>query len=56
MKNILLAIIGIAMLVTGITFVLVWWPSVVAVFQGVFGGTLAVLGLIVIYLATSKTK
>ena len=56
MKTTLQITIGIVMLLTGISLVLAWWPSVVVIFKGVFGGTLAIVGLIILYLAGANKK
>ena len=56
MKTILQIIIGITLLITGISLILAWWPAVVIIFKGVSGATLAIVGLILLYLAGSKGK
>ena len=56
MKTTLQIIVGIAMLVTGVTFVLAWWPDVVVIFKGVTGTALAIAGLIILYLTGARKK
>ena len=56
MKTILQIIIGMTLLITGISLILVWWPEIIIVFKGVAGATLAVVGLIILYMAGSKKK
>jgi len=44
-----LVIVGTAMLITGITLILVWWPQVVSLFKGFIPMALAIGGLLVLY-------
>ena len=54
-KNILLACVGIVLLLTGITLVLREWASLIIVFKGIVGGTLAVVGLFMLFLVSGKS-
>ena len=56
MKNSLSVIIGVVILVTGVTLVLAWWPDVVVIFKGVTGTALAIVGLIILYLTGARKK
>lgn len=56
MKNILLTVGGIACVLVGITLVLREWASLVIVFKGVIGGTLAVAGLFMLFLVSGKSS
>lgn len=56
MKKVIQAIIGIACTIIGVALVFKWWSAVVVVFQGVFGGLLAVAGLVMLYLLDTKKK
>jgi len=49
-SNVLFIVLGTAMLITGITLVLVWWAQVVNLFKGFIPMALAVGGLVVLYL------
>jgi len=42
-------IIGIVLLLLGVTLILVWWSSLVALFKGVIGFALAIVGLFILY-------
>ena len=44
------------MLISGVTLVLAWWPDVVVIFKGVTGTALAIVGLIILYLAGARKK
>jgi len=46
----LLFLTGGAVLVLGITLILVWWPDVVSFFKGLIGMTLSVGGLLLLYM------
>ena len=46
----LLFLIGSVVLITGITFVLVWWDLVVSLFKGMIGMALALGGLFLLYM------
>ena len=48
LKNFLLISCGIIALIAGITLVLKEWGAVVTVFNGVIGGALAVVGLVML--------
>jgi uncharacterized membrane protein len=47
-------LVGVLMLLAGLTLVLVWWPDVVSIFKGVFGTVLAIAGLAVLYFQGKK--
>ena len=50
LKNILLVCCGIILVIAGTTLVLKEWAAVVTVFNGIIGGALAVIGLVVLAL------
>ncbi|GEM_PF-1764443 len=54
-KNFILPIVGVMLLLTGITLVLREWVSLVIVFKGVIGGLLAVVGIFILFLASGKS-
>jgi len=49
-KKFLLFVAGAGLLVLGIVLVLVWWPQVVTLFRGVAGMSLAVIGMLILFL------
>lgn len=49
-KNLVKFIIGSAVLVCGITLILVWRQDVIVLFRGVIGMVLALAGLVILYL------
>ena len=49
-KKITLFIIGFAVLISGITLVLMWWKDVVILFHGAIGMILALAGMIILYM------
>ncbi|MBL8014529.1 MAG: hypothetical protein JNN05_11855 [Candidatus Omnitrophica bacterium] len=55
-KNLLLTLFGIVFLLLGVTLVLREWDSLIIVFKGVVGGTLAVAGLFMLFLASGKSS
>ena len=48
-KKFLKVLLGIAILIVGITLILAWWPQVVAFFQGFLGIAFAIGGMLVLY-------
>ncbi len=50
LNNLFLFLVGAALLVSGISLVLSWWPEVVLLFKGVIGMALALAGLLALYL------
>lgn len=54
-KNFMFTIVGVMLLLAGITLVLREWGSLVIVFKGVIGGLLAVIGLFMLFLASGKS-
>jgi len=54
-KNIILTFSGIVFLLSGIVLVLREWANLVIVFKGVIGGTLAVIGLFILFLVSGKS-
>jgi hypothetical protein len=55
-KNALLTVVGIALLLAGIVLVLREWANLVIVFKGIVGGTLAVIGLFLLFLVSGKSS
>lgn len=55
-KNILLVFFGIVFLLVGVTLVLREWDSLIIVFKGLIGGTLAVAGAFMLFLASGKSS
>ncbi len=55
-KNILLTLIGFALLLSGIILVLREWANLVIVFKGIIGGTMAVIGLFILFLVGGKSS
>lgn len=51
MQKIILWVLGLAICVLGISFVLIFWKDVVALFRGVVGGVLAIIGLVMMSMA-----
>lgn len=49
-KKILLFVVGWMVLVVGIALVLGWWPFVVVIFKGVAGMTMALIGLLILFM------
>ena len=56
LKNVVLGLGGVICLLTGITLVLREWASLVIVFKGIVGGTLAVVGLFMLFLVSGKSN
>lgn len=56
LKNTLLTIVGIVFLLVGVTLVLREWDSLIIVFKGGIGGTLAVAGLFMLFLVSGKSS
>ena len=50
-KQILMFVTGTFLLIAGIDLILLWWPQVVNLFKGVIAMTLALAGLVILYLA-----
>jgi len=48
-KMFLMFLLGIFILVLGITFILVWWEDVMSLCRGIIGFVMAVGGLLVLY-------
>jgi len=48
-KTFLMLLLGLFILILGVTFILVWWEDVVSLVRGVFGFALALGGLLVLY-------
>ena len=48
-KTFLKALLGVVILIVGITMILAWWPQVVALFQGFLGLAFAIAGMLVLY-------
>ena len=53
-KTLMRFLVGIFILILGITLILVWWKDVAALFRGVAGMILALGGLLVLYSVSSK--
>jgi len=51
MRKILLWVFGLISCIFGISFVLIFWKDVVALFYGVIGGILAIIGLAMMSMA-----
>lgn len=49
MKKGILFVVGMFLVIAGVTLVLVWWQDVVTLFRGGTGMVLAVAGLLVLY-------
>lgn len=56
MKKSVQAILGVVLLVAGVTLIFKYWISVVILFQGVIGISLAIAGLIALYLLDTRRK
>ena len=54
-KKFLLTICGVLLLIGGVVLVLREWANLVIVFKGVIGGTIAVVGAFLLFLATGKS-
>ncbi len=54
-KKFLLTICGVLLLIGGVVLVLREWANLVIVFKGVIGGTIAVIGAFLLFLATGKS-
>lgn len=54
-KKILLTCFGVVLLIGGVVLVLREWANLVIVFKGVIGGTIAVIGAFLLFLATGKS-
>ena len=54
-KKFLLTICGVLLLIGGVVLVLREWANLVIVFKGVIGGTIAVIGAFLFFLATGKS-
>lgn len=54
-KNVLLGFLGIIFVLLGVTLVLREWANLIIVFKGVVGGTLAVVGLFMLFLVSGKS-
>jgi hypothetical protein len=50
-KQFITILLGVVLLVVGITLTLKWWADVVVLFRGVIGVALAFAGMLVLYLA-----
>ncbi|MCA9405091.1 MAG: hypothetical protein KC684_01010 [Candidatus Omnitrophica bacterium] len=48
-KTFLKALLGVVILIVGVTMILAWWPQVVALFQGFLGLAFAIAGMLVLY-------
>jgi len=48
-KKFLLFLVGVFLLVLGITLILFWWDEVVALFQGALGLVIALSGMVILY-------
>ena len=48
-KKFLFYLLGIFLLISGVTLILVWWPDVVRLFRGAGGIFLALVGLLILY-------
>jgi uncharacterized membrane protein len=44
-----LFVIGVALLVLGVTLILAWWDDLIILFRGGMGFVLALIGLFVLY-------
>lgn len=53
-KKILLPILGLVLLIAGIVLILKWWAFLAIVFKGVSGIALALVGMLVLFLATKE--
>ena len=53
-KKFINGLVGIVILVLGITFILIGWSDVISFFRGIIGITLAIAGLVVLYLLGGK--
>lgn len=53
-KILLQSLMGIVLLVFGITFILVWWGDVVGLFRGALGIALGLARLLTLYFLTIK--
>ncbi len=49
MKIPFLFLIGVGLLLSGITLILLWWPDCVQLFRSGIGMVLAVVGLFILY-------
>lgn len=49
LQNFVKFLIGIILLVIGVTLILCWWPDVVIIFRAMAGMGLALLGLLALY-------
>jgi len=50
-RKILLWVLGFAVCILGISFVLIFWKDVVALSRGVVGGILAIVGIVMMSMA-----
>lgn len=48
-KEFLLILLGVFVLILGMTLILVWWDDVVRLFRGFLGITFAIAGLLILY-------
>jgi hypothetical protein len=48
-KKFIRFLIGVFVLLAGVTMILAWWPDVVSLFRGFLGIVLAIAGLLVLY-------
>jgi len=55
LKNALLGFLGIVFVLLGVTLVLREWANLIIVFKGIVGGTFAVAGLFMLFLASGKS-
>jgi hypothetical protein len=55
LKNMILGLLGVVFVLLGVTLVLREWANLIIVFKGMIGGTLAVVGLFMLFLVSGKS-
>lgn len=50
-KGLIYFTLGAFILISGIALILLWWPQVINLFKGIVGMILALVGLIILYVA-----
>jgi hypothetical protein len=48
-KTFIRFLVGVVVLLGGVTLILAWWPDVVSLFRGFLGIALALAGLLILY-------
>ena len=53
-KNFIIYLTGFFILIVGVTLTLIWWDDFMGILRGVVGITLAMAGLIMLYVLNKK--